>query len=152
MRYLLMITIFLAGCASSTPSPTPVTSTPSAVEPESNTSGPAPGNATLTVTQEQWIEGMKGALPVALCKKEGYFRQCFDISADVCIDRVNLALLTCLEQVAQQLPAVLKQPEDGRQWGSVVGSCVGQAFETSLYAENLARTDNPKCASTDAWL
>lgn len=100
------------------------------------------------VVKKDWITSMKTALPTALCNGEGYFRQCFKVTAEECEQRSASATRICLSEFNSQMPDVLKQPEDGMKWGGKIGECVGNAYEISLKARKLS---TKKCESPDAW-
>ncbi|MET0067066.1 MAG: hypothetical protein ABW076_12045 [Candidatus Thiodiazotropha sp.] len=101
------------------------------------------------VTQEQWVGGMKKLLPNLFCQDPaGYFRQCFDISEEKCFQIAGSVTGDCLQESLDQIPATLKQPDDGRVWGQKIGTCAGTRFESGLLQY---RKSNPKCNNPANW-
>lgn len=94
------------------------------------------------VTKDDWINGMTTALPAYFCKADEYFRQCFKVTQAECEETALSATRICLAQNKDKIPARLKQPEDGTKWGTVIGSCAGQAYEIAL---QMKRINNSKC-------
>ena len=100
------------------------------------------------VKKSDWINGMSTALPTAFCASEQYFRQCFKVTAQECEEVAASATRVCLNKHKDKIPAVLRQPDDGMQWGRVVGACAGEAFETTLIKK---RVNNAKCNDPASW-
>jgi len=109
---------------------------PAAAEPEQNTAGQA------VIAKADWIQAMRTALPAAFCPTEGYFRACFAVSGQECVDNVLNATLSCMSEIEAQLPAELVQPADGAAWGEKLGACVGTVYETILKAKMV---QSPEC-------
>lgn len=101
-----------------------------------------------TVKKENWMAGFKDILPAALCRDRGFFRSCFEISADECHMLLTDATQSCLRQYKDQIPQQLHQPKDGTEWGTKVGVCVGTIIEGSQAAK---RIHNTKCDDPTAW-
>ena len=86
----------------------------------------------VDVDKAKWIAQMTTAVPVALCQSEQYFRQCFDVTAVQCEETMSSSTRVCLRKHENDIPNRLKQPEDGTHWGTIVGMCVGEAYEMTL--------------------
>ena len=99
------------------------------------------------VSRDAWIESMKTALPTAFCQSHQYFRQCFQVTQQECVDTASAAALSCLERNKSQMPAVFTR-EDGRQWGGVVGGCAGSAYELTLSKK---RISSDLCNDENNW-
>lgn len=99
--------------------------------------------------RQEWMDFMLTVLPSAFCDSRQYFRQCFDISADLCVDTARVATRNCLSQYEGRLPAVLQQPRDGQRWGEQIGQCAGLSFETAL-SDRLKNT--ALCQDADYWV
>ncbi len=106
------------------------------------------GAAPPEVAKQDWIRTMRTALPTAFCEPDAYFRQCFKVTAEQCEQTALSATRICLEELKDQVPAILKQPDDGNRWGSKLGECVGNAYEASLTAKRL---HSEKCDNPSAW-
>ncbi len=100
------------------------------------------------VSKGAWIKGMMRALPAAFCKDKMYFRQCFEVSQQDCIDVAALATESCLEQISSKLPEILVQPKDGAKFGRTVGGCAGQKYEQALKSRF---TDTARCRDVNNW-
>ncbi len=101
------------------------------------------------VAREPWVEGMKKILPELFCRDSAsYFRQCFDISSEKCFEMAASVTERCLDENLDQIPATLKQPDDGQMWGQKIGSCAGIRFEGGLIQY---RNSNPKCNDASNW-
>jgi hypothetical protein len=101
------------------------------------------------VKREDWIDAMKSALPMAFCAPEQYFRQCFQVTAEECEQAAAAATRICLNKNLKDFPAVFNQPDDGSHWGSVVGSCAGEAYEIHLMKK---RINNKACNTPENWM
>jgi hypothetical protein len=102
-----------------------------------------------TVSSQDWIEGMQDKLPAALCQEKQYFRQCFRITEKECLSVAENATRMCLAGKKNEIPPVLVQPNDGRNWGRIIGECAGDAFETALKNK---RIDSDKCNDVKNWI
>jgi hypothetical protein len=106
-----------------------------------------PANA-VEVSKQAWIDAMSTALPTAFCNSKQYFRQCFNVTPPECVETAASATRVCLGKYKDKIPDVLNQPEDGTHWGSIIGSCAGEAYETVLIKH---RIDNEKCSNPANW-
>jgi hypothetical protein len=102
----------------------------------------------VLVDRDVWIANFSTALPVALCRDGSYFRSCFTVSADECERTAASATRVCLAKVKKQLPEKFHQPDEGTEWGSKIGNCVGTAYEVSLPSH---RISNAKCNDASQW-
>jgi len=100
------------------------------------------------VSKEAWIESMSTALPTALCQSAQYFRQCFDVSQTECEETAVSATRICLQKYEDKIPNTLVQPQDGTQWGTIIGRCAGEAYEIALRKK---RISNQKCNDPNSW-
>ena len=108
----------------------------------------AAGCADTTVSKDLWAKGMRDTLPATVCRDGGYFRSCFGITASECHDAATSATAACLQQYDAQIPQQLRQPNDGRLWGDMVGTCAGTMVESTLTAK---RISSAKCNDPAAW-
>ncbi len=108
-----------------------------------------PPPAKLQLKGAEWVAAMKGALPQALCEPQQYFRQCFEVTKDACLAQATKESEACLAKYADKLPAVFNQPEDGTEWGAVVGRCAGVAYEKALLGK---RKKDPRCDDAKNWV
>ncbi len=100
------------------------------------------------VSKDDWINGMSTALPAYFCKADQYFRQCFKVTQIECEKTALSTTRICLAQNKDKIPTRLRQPEDGTQWGTVIGSCAGSAYEIALQKK---RISNSKCNNPNNW-
>jgi len=88
------------------------------------------------------------ALPVALCKAGTYFRACFAVTPVECEQTAASATRVCLNKVRKQLPPKLRQPDEGRAWGTKIGACAGSAYEVALSTKKI---QSQKCSDPSVW-
>lgn len=100
------------------------------------------------VSREDWMNGMATALPAYFCKSDQYFRQCFNVTQIECEEMALSTTRICLAQNKNKLPAKLAMPDDGRQWGTVIGRCAGSAYGVSLHKKAV---NSSKCNNADNW-
>ena len=100
------------------------------------------------VSKDDWIKGMSTALPAYFCNADQYFRQCFKVTKIECEETALSTTRICLAQSKDKIPARLRQPEDGAHWGTIVGSCAGQAYEITLQKK---RISSAKCNDQNNW-
>jgi hypothetical protein len=100
------------------------------------------------VAKDQWVAAMKTALPAAFCNSAQYFRQCFDVTAVECEEAAASTTRICLTELNSQIPNILIQPKEGTLWGTKVGECAGNAYETSLIKK---RISNAECNDVSNW-
>ena len=98
---------------------------------------PARAGGQQQVSRADWIETMKTALPTAFCAEGAPFRTCFTVTQEECEDAAASATRVCLKKFQRQIPARLKQPEDGTKWGQKVGVCVGVSYAAALASKKL---------------
>jgi len=99
----------------------------------------------VEVSKNAWISSMTTALPTALCNSSQYFRQCFSVTAQECEETAASATRVCLNKYISEIPEIFIQPKDGTRWGSIIGSCAGEAYEVSLIYKRIKsqKCDNP---------
>ena len=126
----------------SAPPPPVVTAAPI----ESTT--PPPHTGGVIVDRDVWVAQFSVALPVALCRDNFYFRACFTVSAEECERTAASATRVCLAKFKKQLPEKFHQPDEGTEWGSKIGNCVGTAYEVALPSHHIS---NAKCNDPSQW-
>lgn len=94
------------------------------------------------VTAEAWTVGMMETLPDFFCQDDQYFMQCFEVTQSECQTVARQEAQRCLAEFADQLPARLTMPNDGREWGTEVGRCAGIGYDLQLAKRKLAA---PRC-------
>ena len=100
--------------------------------------------AETVVTKSAWMEMMKTALPNAFCSGKGinrYFRECFKVTEDECIEEALRAVKVCFASIVDQIPEQLHQPDDGTSWGTKLGACAGRGYEISLISRRIDTAD-----------
>jgi hypothetical protein len=102
-----------------------------------------------TINRQEWIDAMQGKLPPAFCQSKSYFRQCFRVTESECLSVADNATRLCLGSRRNEIPPVLVQPNDGGQWGSVVGECAGVAYEAALKSK---RINSDRCNDANNWI
>ncbi|PHS66332.1 MAG: hypothetical protein COB09_02390 [Thalassobium sp.] len=108
-----------------------------------------PASEALEVGRDVWTNAMTTALPNAFCQPQQFFRQCFDVSEAQCLQTASQTTKHCLQQFSAQFPQVFQQPADGSYWGTMVGQCAGEAYQTTLSKEF---KNTAKCNDVNQWL
>jgi hypothetical protein len=97
-----------------------------------------PAHADNVVTRSFWLDAMQTQLPQAFCRDGEYFRKCFKVSAEQCLDAASKATKTCIGKLSEGMPAEFHQPGDGTEWGRKLGDCAGTDYEKSLHDTQIA--------------
>ena len=135
--------------ASTTASVAPPAVTPDAPIAQSAATPPPPAHTGGTIVdRDVWIAQFSMALPVALCRDNFYFRACFTVTPEECERTAASATRVCLAKFKKQLPEKFHQPDEGTEWGSKIGNCVGTAYEVALPSH---RISNAKCNDASQW-
>ncbi len=100
------------------------------------------------VERSVWEERMVDVLPEHFCADGTYFRECFRVNRDRCLEVARESVRDCLREHADELPERLIMPYEGREWGATIGSCAGRAYEESL-AEKRRLTRS--CRDPERW-
>lgn len=98
-----------------------------------------------------WTAGMRATLSGAFCADAAYFRQCFEVGRDECVDRVQVAFDACVQVHASDIPSV-PTAASGRRAGEKLGSCTGRRYELALTAEGRRRSHDPRCNDASNWV
>lgn len=101
-----------------------------------------------TVSKAEWIDSMTAILPASFCKPGMYFRECYDVTENECLETSMRATKTCLMKHRDEIPDPLVQPQEGTEWGTKVGSCAGSVYDVSLIQR---RSSNEKCEDPSNW-
>ena len=96
--------------------------------------------------QDQFIP----AFTNILCKKGQYFRDCFKVTSQECLSELTSAAEACFAKMQNEIPSKLKQPEDGRIWGSKLGACAGGTYENTLKIAK-KQIDSADCKNPEKW-
>ncbi len=105
---------------------------------------------TATLTKQEFKDQFIPAFTNILCKKGQYFRECFKVTSDECMSELTSATEACFVKMDKQMPAKLKQPDDGRSWGTKIGMCAGGTFETTLKVSKKF-IDSADCKDPKKW-
>jgi hypothetical protein len=124
MKKILLIAIFLSSCTKA-----PITDVP----------------------KTQWMDQMITVLPTILCRPEGFFRSCYPLTEDQCLEMSVRTTKACLVKLEGTLPAALSQPRDGEKWGKEIGACTGETMEAALPAEGRKKIEKDSCNDPNAW-
>lgn len=138
-----------AAAPASEPAPQPAPPPPAPVsEPEPEPARADPPSPPILVDRDVWVTQFETALPVALCKAGTYFRACFAITPVECEQTAASATRVCINKVRKQLPPRIRQPDEGRDWGTKIGSCAGTTFDVALSSRKI---QSQKCNDPSVW-
>jgi hypothetical protein len=104
--------------------------------------------APVTIAKAKFVEGFKAGFPDVICAEKAYFRKCFEVTQDACKKAASAALATCLTEIEKDIPAQLKQPADGQNWGEKLGTCTGSRYEAE---QPKAKAASPDCSDPNKW-
>ena len=90
------------------------------------------------VSKEVWMNAMSTALPTAFCQSQQYFRQCFEVTQIECEETASSAVRICLDKYKGKIPDVLNQPKDGNHWGTIIGTCAGEAYAIAFQKRQIS--------------
>lgn len=96
------------------------------------------------LTQEQWIAFMAKGFPAAFCAPDQFYRSCFEVSAEECIETVAFAAEDCLARFAGDLPETFTY-EAGRKWGPIIEKCIDEAYVETYSSMKI---DSAECNAT----
>lgn len=122
--------------------------------PVETTKGPAPAGSSaaaeaadpvtskMSVPARQWVQGVRRALPSALCESP-YYKACFGLDKPECERRIAPHFESCLSDHADAVP---NQPDvaSGTAAGQLLGGCTGERFEAALVAAKQS-VESPEC-------
>src|SRR5262249_8389965 len=97
-----------------------------------------------------WRADMARGLPDIFCRSETYFRKCFKVKTEQCRKEIRLQFALCYHRMEPDMPAELKQPEDGALWGGKFRACMGEYYKQSLTGEKLA-IESDDCKDPTKW-
>lgn len=101
-----------------------------------------------TLPRAQWLGEMGDLLPALFCQGGTYFRSCFETDAAACHKAASHATASCLEAHRDQIPEILRQPQDGQRWGEKIGTCAGTRYEEAFRS---LRIDSESCNNPMEW-
>lgn len=79
------------------------------------------------LTQERWISIMIRNLPKVFCAKDQFYRVCYDVSQEDCLDAVAQATADCIDENLSLLPEAFAY-KDIRHWGPVIENCIDKDY------------------------
>jgi hypothetical protein len=103
------------------------------------------------VPKAKWMDQMITVLPTILCRPEGFFRSCYPLTEDQCLEISVRTTKACLIKLEGTLPTALSQPRDGEKWGKEIGACSGETMESALPAEGKNKVAKDSCNDPNAW-
>lgn len=100
------------------------------------------------VERSVWEERMTDALPEHFCADGTYFRECFRVDRDRCLEVARESVRECLREHGEEIPERLILPREGRELGAAIGSCAGRVHEEALADE---RRLTRRCRDPEQW-
>ncbi|MFO8155519.1 MAG: hypothetical protein ACQERR_01280 [Pseudomonadota bacterium] len=100
------------------------------------------------VERSVWEERMIDALPEHFCADGTYFRECFRVDRERCLDVARESVRECLRERGEEIPERLLLPREGREWGAIIGRCAGRVHEETLADE---RRLTSSCRDPEPW-
>ena len=100
------------------------------------------------VSKSVWMNAMSTAVPTAFCQAKQYYRQCFEVTQIECEETASSATRICLKKYKEEIPNLLNQPQDGTHWGTIIGRCAGEAYESAFQKR---RISSKECNNPAKW-
>ena len=100
------------------------------------------------ISKSDWITYVQKALPGVICQSDQYFRQCFNVSDNNCLQVARKASLDCLSNEAPNIPKILDFIV-GEQWGNIIETCVGGEYEERFSDK---KSKAPQCSNSSYWI
>lgn len=97
----------------------------------------AVGQAT-DVPLDRWVRHMQSALPPLFCAEGTPIRLCFSLTTQECEKGMYAMTRTCIANMRDELPAEIRMPEQGRQFGGRLGECATDAYAAVNHAKYVA--------------
>ncbi|MCG6552214.1 MAG: hypothetical protein L7F77_07795 [Candidatus Magnetominusculus sp. LBB02] len=88
-------------------------------------------SAETATSKEHWIEQLAVILPNIMCSENQYFAKCFKSNPSDCYDGAALAVKSCTQRYASEMPATIP-PKEGELWGRKISECAYEAFKSGL--------------------
>lgn len=103
----------------------------------------------IIIDKKTWLTEISITMSSQFCKKNSYFRSCFNISDIQCKSEATNAVQSCISGLTSLIPEQLLQPVEGTDWGQKIGSCAGKVF----YSTNINnKIQDDKCNDINSWL
>jgi hypothetical protein len=99
------------------------------------------------VPAEKWLQGMRTALPVALCAEGTAIRTCFSRTQEQCEQGIASAARTCIADMQARIPTSIRSRDQGRKLGGEIGECTTTAYAA---ANQKAYTPTSACQAARA--
>lgn len=103
----------------------------------------------IIVTKKAWMNSMLINMSAYACEPTGYYRSCYELTQDECLDKAIDVTEICLKKHDSQIPEQIVQPRDGKKYGTMVGECFGDRF-TSPYIKKKRLPPKP-CSNPLNW-
>ena len=84
---------------------------------------------------------MVKGLPAAFCSPDQFYRTCFELTAQECVETVTSAAEDCLDRFADDLPETFTFKE-GRKWGPMIEKCIDETYVRETAS---LKIDSPEC-------
>jgi hypothetical protein len=102
-------------------------------------------------SKQDWEDSFEPLLVNAFCEpSSGLFRTCFDVDEAGCRAEAQKVVHVCVNQFDSQLPERMDD-KSGRDFGTRIGECAGNAYEADLRAAHKFKDSIAKCHDPSAW-
>ena len=79
-----------------------------------------------TLPKSVWLKLLSEKLPIVLCQMEPFTVE----ESKKCLIYTKSFTKVCIEYNEEFIPDMVKQPDDGRKWGGIIGRCVGKLYDS----------------------
>ena len=104
----------------------------------------APSEKTPSVLQqshEDFSKFMISYLPRTMCQKDRFFRKCYLVTREICLETARKVTEECLRSQAPKMGKVIKAGVDVEYWQTMTGRCAGGFYNRDL-ADHLKEEDH----------
>lgn len=98
--------------------------------------------------KNDWINKFTSLLPSMFCKEAAFFRQCYKVNKEECMQASTKSVKDCLVTNDSVIPEVLVMKTDGTKLGGQFGQCAGVRYSQLLVDKFISNT---KCNTPSNW-
>ena len=106
------------------------------------------GAFAFPLDREIWIRDNTKSISRSFCDQSSYFRQCFLIDDNSCLNYSKAVVAYCMDEYRPQMPKILDIPYHDNKFRPWIGACAGNRYQAQLsdYLKN-----EESCAPTSEW-
>ena len=71
-------------------------------------------------------------LSQSMCQEDNYFRQCYLVTEEICLEAAKQAVHDCIDIQADKMGKVIKA-DDVQYWQQITGRCAGGIYDKKMH-------------------